>query len=87
MRILALALVLATAAAFAPRSATAAYNLPWCAQYVNSTILSCAFTSQQQCLATIDGVGGFCRPNFRYPPLPPHAQLRRAKPHRDSGYH
>jgi hypothetical protein len=87
MRKLALGLALVTAAAFAPRPAAAAYDLPWCAQYTYSNILSCAFTSHQQCMATVSGVGGFCRPNFRYPPQPPYAELRRAKPHRDSGYH
>jgi hypothetical protein len=78
------ALVLTAAAAFAPRPAAAAYDLPWCAQYYDSNITSCAFTSYQQCMATISGIGGLCIQNFRYPP---YADLRRAKPRRDSGYH
>jgi hypothetical protein len=35
---------------------------PWCAWYDWSTY-NCGFTSYQQCLATIRGVGGVCRPN------------------------
>ena len=81
------AFMLTTAVAFAPRPATAAYNLPWCAQFYDSNILSCAFTSQQQCMATVSGVGGLCRLNFRYPPLPPYAEPRRVKPRRYSDYH
>jgi hypothetical protein len=80
------ALVLTTAVAFAPRPATAAYNLPWCAQYYDSNITSCAFTSYQQCMATISGIGGLCIQNFRYAPHPPYAEPR-AKTRRDSSYH
>jgi len=48
MRIAALVILMLTAA-FAPHPAMAAYNLPWCAQYDDSNILSCAFTSMRQC--------------------------------------
>jgi len=81
------ALTLTAVAAFAPRPATAAYDLPWCAQYYYSNIYSCAFTSFQQCMATVSGVGGLCMQNYRYPPQPPYGEPRRAKPHRASGYH
>jgi hypothetical protein len=80
------ALMLGTIAAFAARPLAAAYNLPWCAQYADtSSVLSCAFTSLQQCMATVRGIGGFCRPNFRYALDPPDAERRPAKRH-DSGY-
>jgi hypothetical protein len=88
-----IALVLTAAAPFAPRPATAAYNLPWCAQYNDSGAFSCAFTSFQQCLVTISGIGGVCMQNFRYafpPPYaapPPYAEPRRTKPRHDFGYH
>jgi len=60
------ALALTTAAALAPRPATAAYNLPWCAQYQDaSVIFSCAFYTREQCMATVSGVGGFCMLNPR----------------------
>jgi hypothetical protein len=81
------ALALTTAAAFAPPSANAAYNLPWCARYYDSNALSCAFISYQQCMASISGVGGLCTQNYRYLPPPPYAEPRRAKPRRDSDYH
>jgi len=82
------AFALTVAAAFAPRPATAAYNLPWCAQHYDmGTVLSCAFYTQEQCLATVSGAGGFCRKNFRYQPQPYDATPRRAKPRRNSGYH
>jgi hypothetical protein len=71
MRILALMLTLATAVAFAPRMAAAAYNLPWCARYTDqSYAVSCAFYTFQQCLTTVSGVGGSCMQNPRLPPLP-----------------
>ena len=82
MRISAFALALATVAAFAPRPAAAAYNLPWCAQYYDrSAVRSCAFYTHEQCLTTVSGIGGFC---FRNPFGPPQAyggsyEPRRAK--------
>lgn len=78
------ALTLVTVAAFAPRPAAAAYNLPWCAFLSDSQTYSCAFTSLQECWATVLGIGGFCRPNYRsgvYPPYPPAAEPRRTKRH------
>ena len=84
MRISALVLTLATAAAFAPRPAAAAYNLPWCAHYTDqSYAFSCAFYTFQQCLTTVSGIGGSCIQNPRLPPPPPAAyyEPRRAKRH------
>ena len=42
---------------------------PWCAFYGPSTY-NCGFHSYEQCLETIRGIGGICRPNFfsRYRP-------------------
>jgi hypothetical protein len=41
---------------------------PWCAQYADrSGITECAFTSIEQCLATVRGIGGSCVQNW-YPP-------------------
>jgi hypothetical protein len=81
------ALMLTAAVAFAPRPAAAAYNLPWCAYLSDVQVYSCAFTSIQQCLDTVRGIGGFCRPNFRYAVYPPDAEPRRARRRIDSGYH
>jgi hypothetical protein len=36
---------------------------PWCAFYDASTY-NCGFHSFEQCLATVRGAGGWCRPNF-----------------------
>jgi hypothetical protein len=64
-------LTLLTSAASVPRPAAAAYNLPWCAQYDDgSNIISCAFYTFEQCMATISGIGGLCRQNWRLPPPP-----------------
>jgi hypothetical protein len=84
MRISAFVLALVTTAMFAPRPAAAAYNLPWCAQHYDSSFaFSCAFYTQQQCLATMSGVGGNCIQNPRLPPPPAAAydEPRRAKRH------
>ena len=40
----------------------AASAASWCAVYDVST-RNCGFSSYQQCLATIRGVGGYCTPN------------------------
>jgi len=87
MRIAAfVALMLGTIAAFIPRPAAAAYNLPWCATYYdNSNAVSCAFTSFEQCMVTVSGVGGHCRQNILYPARPPYAEPHRAKSRRVSG--
>jgi len=36
---------------------------PWCAFYDPSTY-NCGFHTFEQCLATVRGAGGWCRPNF-----------------------
>lgn len=54
-----------------------AREYPWCAQYSWSNY-NCGFATFQQCLATIDGVGGHCRPNPRYAGPPPRKKSRRA---------
>jgi hypothetical protein len=35
-------------------------NLPWCAIMDNDGTTQCNYTSQQQCLQTLSGVGGEC---------------------------
>ncbi len=83
MRIAAfVALMLGTIAAFAPRPAAAAYNLPWCATYYGIDVVSCVFTSFEQCMAAVSGVGGHCTQNILYPPRPPYAEPHRAKSRR-----
>jgi hypothetical protein len=54
----------------------AAQNYPWCAYYggVGGGGTNCGFTTFDQCLATVSGMGGSCEPNTQYVPPPgPHA--------------
>jgi hypothetical protein len=60
-----------------------AREYPWCAFYggiggsgIGSSTYNCGFVSFQQCLATISGVGGSCRPNPRYVGEPVRRQKR-----------
>jgi Protein of unknown function (DUF3551) len=34
----------------------------WCASYRRG-VSNCGYATQEQCLATVRGLGGFCRPN------------------------
>jgi Protein of unknown function (DUF3551) len=45
----------------APASAQSAYSYPWCARYpARLGAMSCYFTSYQQCMTTLSGIGGYC---------------------------
>ena len=56
--------MLFTAATSTPAAAT---EYPWCAYYTGShSGQNCGFVSQNQCLAAVHGVGGFCRVNPWY---------------------
>jgi hypothetical protein len=39
---------------------------PWCAEYSRGAGTNCGFHTYRQCLDTISGVGGTCRPNPGY---------------------
>ncbi len=72
---------LATVMMIEPRSADAAPYWPWCSQYGRPSLAhSCAFSSWEQCMETVRGIGGYCYAN-PYPP-PPAPSARSAKPHR-----
>jgi hypothetical protein len=45
-----------------------AQNYPWCAQYSGDGGMNCGFTTFQQCLADVSGIGGFCTQNSTYQP-------------------
>ena len=51
-----------------------AQNYPWCAHYSGGSMggaMNCGFTTFQQCLDTVSGIGGFCERNDWYkPPVP-----------------
>lgn len=58
------ALLLALVAAPTPSEAQ---TYPWCSRYDVST-WNCGFSTLQQCLANISGIGGRCEPNALYQP-------------------
>jgi hypothetical protein len=61
--------ILAVAAGTGTRAE--AQNMPWCAQYSTRDGSTCGFTTFQQCMATITGIGGFCNQNWQYKPVTP----------------
>ena len=62
MRYVIVMALMVAASNFAPRGASAETYYPWCAYY-GPWSYNCGFTTFRQCLATISGVGGACRPN------------------------
>jgi uncharacterized protein DUF3551 len=68
-------------AAVAVGTRAEAQNYPWCAQYSGGDMggggTNCGFTTFQQCLDTVSGIGGFCERNTQYQPPPgPHPSSR-----------
>jgi hypothetical protein len=64
--VVSIALIGATASA----SAQSAYSYPWCSQLpaAQSDATTCYFTSYQQCMTTISGIGGYCYQSPYYHP-------------------
>lgn len=73
MRLLMLTFGILAAAALTGGPA-AAQNYSWCAHYdKDGGSMVCAFTSFEQCLDDVRGIGGFCEQNNTYvPPTGPH---------------
>jgi hypothetical protein len=48
---------------------------PWCANYDSNGFggSNCGFSTWNQCMATVSGIGGFCVPNQFYNPGPASA--------------
>jgi Protein of unknown function (DUF3551) len=73
IRTRALSLLLAAVAligAAAAGHAQSAYSYPWCARYPRGIGgFACYYTSFQQCMTTMDGIGGYCMqsPFYRGP--------------------
>jgi len=67
-------LLIVTAAIATPAEAQ---NRPWCAYYSGrfGGASNCGFSTYEQCLATVSGVGGWCQPNTMY--VPPAGRQRR----------
>ncbi len=73
---------LAICVAAATGTPAKAQNYPWCAEYGGGEPggggTNCGFTTFEQCLETLRGMGGFCNRNTQY--VPPPGPVRR--PHR-----
>ena len=60
-----------------PRPSAAREWYPWCAQYADMRAATeCSFTSFEQCLATLSGIGGSCIQNWRPAPAEPRRDRR-----------
>jgi len=66
------ALVALTAMTQNPASALPYDPYPWCANYESRGFggSNCGFSTWNQCMATVSGIGGFCVPNQFYNPGP-----------------
>lgn len=57
--------------------AQSAYDYPWCAVYTNrSGAQACYYASYAQCMATMSGIGGYCRPSPYYRGPRPQRRVR-----------
>lgn len=56
-----------------------AQDYPWCGIYAKDGDVHCFFTSLEQCMATVSGIGGFCQRNTTLAPAAavPNAHKRR----------
>ena len=66
------------AASLVTPSKAEAREYPWCARY-DWTTYNCGFVNFQQCLTTIQGMGGRCEVNPRYVPEQPRRERPRAR--------
>jgi Protein of unknown function (DUF3551) len=76
--------ILIAAAGLSTRAEAQTY--PWCAHYSGGSMggaMNCGFTTFQQCLDTVSGIGGFCEKNDWYKPpvsvLVRHRSQRRSR--------
>jgi len=77
------AIVLASLAAIARPAAAIEY--PWCAQYAGEDGggRNCGFSTLQQCMATVSGIGGGCERNLFYEGPAERLPKRVRKPRED----
>ncbi len=58
--------------------AQSAYDYPWCAIYTNrSGAQACYYSSYEQCMATMWGIGGYCVPSPYYRGARPERRMHR----------
>jgi len=77
MRTLAIAIAFAALTTSAANARPASAGQAWCAYYDPWTY-NCGFVTFQQCLATVSGAGGLCKPN-PYGPSVAEVQPRRPR--------
>lgn len=78
MRLMLFALAMAVALIADARPSAARDWYPWCAQYADrSSATSCLFSTFDQCLATVRGIGGSCVQNWYPAPSEPPRRSRR----------
>ena len=61
-----------------------AQNYPWCANYgmgMGGGGINCGFTTREQCMATVSGIGGFCEVNTQYQPPAGPSERQRPRQH------
>jgi hypothetical protein len=68
-------------------TAVQAQKYPWCADYGGKMggSSNCGFSTYEQCMATLSGMGGFCNRNTQYVPgrsAPGSAERMRRRHHR-----
>ncbi|MBN8920131.1 MAG: DUF3551 domain-containing protein [Rhizobiales bacterium] len=67
LRSLLIGAVAATALAGLGASPASARDYPFCATQGGwGSYENCGYSTMQQCMAAVSGVGGFCKPNPRY---------------------
>jgi len=82
--ILAAALVLSASLTVGTANAQQAHiEYPWCAVYGGDMggASNCGFTTWEQCMATVSGIGGSCEPNQFYTPRAQAAPKRKRRAH------
>jgi hypothetical protein len=59
-------------------SAQSPTSYPWCARSykMDSSAISCYFTSREQCKTTLSGIGGYCFESPYYHAAPANASAR-----------
>jgi hypothetical protein len=73
-RSLLLLAILSGAIAAGLQAPATAQDYPWCTIYAKDGDTHCFFTSYEQCMATVSGIGGFCQHMASAPAAP-------ARPH------
>jgi uncharacterized protein DUF3551 len=81
MRLAILSLLLITAALLGEIQAASAQSptsYPWCARSykMETSAISCYFTSREQCMTTLSGIGGYCFESPYYHAAPANASAR-----------